>query len=116
MQSTYVRGIGLIASKDTAGFSYYLQNGHGDVVQLANAGGAIIKTYDYDAFGVERDADAQDSNPFRYCGEYFDRETETIYLRARYYNPRTGRFTAEDPIGDGLNWYTYGIVMLGRIQ
>jgi len=24
-----------------------------------------------------------------------------------YYNPRTGRFTQQDPIYDGLNWYTY---------
>lgn len=30
-----------------------------------------------------------------------------MYLRARYYNPRTGRFTQEDPTGAGLNWYTY---------
>ncbi len=48
-----------------------------------------------------------DSNPFRYCGEYFDSETNTYYLRARYYNPATGRFIGEDPIRSGLNWYTY---------
>jgi len=44
---------------------------------------------------------------WRYCGEYWDVETETIYLRARYYNPRIGRFTQSDPAQDGLNWYTY---------
>ena len=38
-----------------------------------------------------------DPNPFRYAGEYFDTETGTYYLRARYYNPRTGRFLTEDP-------------------
>ena len=37
-----------------------------------------------------------DTNPWRYCGEYFDVETGTIYLRARYYNPALGRFLAED--------------------
>ena len=95
--ATYVRGIGLIAAKDTAGFSYYLQNGHGDVIQLTNTSGTITKMYDYDAFGVERDMDAQDANPFRYCGEYFDRETETIYLRARYYSPASSRFLSQDP-------------------
>ena len=48
-----------------------------------------------------------DNNPFRYCGEYYDKETQTIYLRARYYNPAQGRFTQEDPIRDGYNWYSY---------
>ena len=29
------------------------------------------------------------------------------YLRARYYDPGTGRFVSEDPIQDGTNWYAY---------
>ena len=41
------------------------------------------------------------------CSEYFDGETEGIYLRARYYSPVSGRFITEDPIMDGLNWYIY---------
>ncbi len=28
-------------------------------------------------------------------------------MRARYYNPGTGRFISEDPIKDGSNWYSY---------
>ncbi|MDR2572089.1 MAG: hypothetical protein LBD23_17565 [Oscillospiraceae bacterium] len=38
-----------------------------------------------------------DTNPFRYGAEYFDRETSNYYLRARFYTPRLGRFTSEDP-------------------
>ena len=56
---------------------------------------------------MEQNPDSTDPNPFRYCGEYFDRETGTYYLRARYYSPETGRFTQEDPSCDGLNWYVY---------
>ena len=67
--------------------------------------------YDYDAFGNQRDVpgyDADgDTNPFRYCGEYLDAETDTYYLRARNYNPSTGRFLTEDPAQARLNWYTY---------
>ena len=48
-----------------------------------------------------------DTNPFRYCGEYFDEETGFVYLRARYYSPDTGRFVSENPIKDGNNWYVY---------
>ena len=65
------------------------------------------RAYDYDAFGVEKNPDPQDENPFRYCGEYFDVETGTYYLRARYYNTEIGRFITEDPIRNGTNWYAY---------
>ncbi|WP_400216791.1 RHS repeat-associated core domain-containing protein, partial [Methanobrevibacter smithii] len=52
--------------------------------------------------------DPADTNPFRYCGEYFDNETQSIYLRARYYSPVTGRFGQQDPaMADGMNWYVY---------
>ena len=87
--------------------TYYVYNGHGDVAQLANYVGGITKNYTYDAFGNEVSPTAGDTNPFRYCGEYFDTQSGTYYLRARYYNPSTGRFTTEDPIRDGLNWYAY---------
>ena len=43
----------------------------------------------------------EDSNPFRYCAEYYDSETEFIYLRARYYSPDSQRFISEDPIKYG---------------
>ena len=100
----YIRGINLIKSTNNG---FYFYNAHGDVTALTNTTGTVTKNYHYDAFGVEVDPIATDSNPFRYCGEYFDKETGTIYLRARYYSPMTGRFTTEDPIHDGLNWYTY---------
>ncbi len=109
----YLRGINLIASDIEGTTNYYLYNGHGDVVQLTQTNGTITKNYDYDAFGIEKDIDQNDTNPYRYCGEYYDTETGTIYLRARYYNPSVGRFISEDSywgkIVDplSLNLYTY---------
>jgi RHS repeat-associated protein len=50
----------------------------------------VTKTYNYDAFGVERSPVATDANVWRYCGEYYDKETGTVYLRARFYAPGTG--------------------------
>ncbi len=66
---------------------------HGDVVGLGSY------RYKYDAFGNIISYNDDDSNPFYYCGEYFDNETQTYYLRARYYNPRIGRFTQQDGWG-----------------
>ena len=93
---TYLRGANLISRTGDDGTDFYLFNAHGDVTGLADSTGVSTRAYDYDAFGVEKDPDPLDENPFRYCGEYFDRETETYYLRARYYDPTIGRFTQQD--------------------
>ena len=105
--SVYTRGKTLISAKNGTVVTYYLHNGHGDVNMLMDADGNVTKQYSYDAFGVEQNMVASDTNPFRYCGEYYDKETDNIYLRARYYSPVQGRFITEDPIHDGLNWYGY---------
>ena len=86
----------LISRTDSSRTTYYLFNAHGDVVDLANSSGSSVKSYDYDAFGNEKSPSASDRNPFRYCGEYWDTETGTYYLRARYYAPLIGRFTQQD--------------------
>ncbi len=109
VKDKYLRGINLIKNSS----SYYLFNAHGDVVQLANTGGAVTKNYKYDAFGAEINIDEADRNPFRYSGEYLDLSSGLYYLRSRYYNPTIGRFFAEDSYkGDSLyllslNLYTY---------
>jgi len=56
--AAYVRGIGLIASKVSGVFTYYMHNAHGDVVHLVNNAGTVKRTYDYDAFGNEKSAAA----------------------------------------------------------
>ncbi len=110
----YIRALTLVYAKEGSTKTYYRFNGHGDVIALANASGAVIKRYKYDAFGVEESPDVFDTNVFRYCAEYYDIETKTVYLRARYYDAETGRFTQQDgweyaEAGDALslNLYVY---------
>ena len=114
----YIRGTNLVAkynywNGDKSEYTYYTQNAHGDVVNLTDKEGKVTKSYRYDAFGVEKNIDENDTNAFRYCGEYYDKETATVYLRARYYNPNTGRFISRDSyVGRrtdplSLNLYTY---------
>ena len=100
----YKYGLGRVS--DNKG-NYYIYNAHGDVMGLTDSAGNVVREYEYDAFGMEVSKDKNDTNPFRYCGEYYDNETESIYLRARNYDPGMGRFTSEDPARDGLNWYVY---------
>ena len=100
LTSKYVRGNKLISKN---GNEYYGYDGHGSVVNISNESGKSIKSYDYDAFGVELNKDANDTNLFRYCGEQYDNETDSIYLRARYYSPSLGRFTTEDTYWNSSN-------------
>ncbi len=99
----YTYGAGLISreSATVAGGSMtarsiYMRNAHGDVVGLTDSTGAVSKTYDYDAFGNEIAPVPGDRNPFRYCGEFWDNDAGTYYLRARNYDPTIGRFLSED--------------------
>ena len=108
LNTRYIRGTGLIAREMDGALQYYLFDAHGDVLHRLDASGNMLKTYRYDAFGNEIDPETLDTNPFRYCGEYFDREIGTYYLRARNYDPRIGRFTTEDPARKDLNYYVYG--------
>ncbi len=114
----YIRGTNLVAKYNfwngkKSEYTYYTQNAHGDVVNLTDKDGKVTKSYKYDAFGVEKNIDKNDTNAFRYCGEYYDKETATVYLRARNYNPSTGRFISRDSFAGrksdplSLNIYTY---------
>ncbi len=87
---------------------YYLYNGHGDVVQIVNTSGAIKNTYDYDVWGNFLKKEETIKNHFTYFGQTYDETTGLYYLRARYYDPTTGRFTQQDSTEDGYNWYIYG--------
>ena len=49
--------------------------------------------------------------PFRFQGQYEDEEIGLYYNRFRYYNPETGQYTQQDPIGlAGGNPTLYGYV------
>ena len=49
--------------------------------------------------------------PFRYQGQYHDVETGLYYNRFRYYDPESGQYTQQDPIGlTGGNPTLYGYV------
>ena len=39
---------------------YYVTDSHGNVVQLTDESGKVIKDYDYDSFGNEVDLDSKD--------------------------------------------------------
>jgi RHS repeat-associated protein len=81
--------------------SFYGHDGSGSVRQLTTAAGAVTDTYEYDAFGNLLNKTGTTPNNYLYRGEQYDPDLGLYYLRARYYNPLTGRFMSRDP-EDGI--------------
>ncbi len=89
-------------------------DGHGSVRILTSMLGAIAQLYFYDAYGqllaIYNGAhqfistNASDAlTTYLYNGQQFDWQTGMQYLRARYYDPATGSFTAVDPAAGTYN-------------
>jgi RHS repeat-associated protein len=109
--AVYLYGLDIIAQQQTERL-YYMHDGLGSVRQLVDSTGDIETAYAYDPFGVPV-VEGDVYNPYQFTGEAWDAEVELLYLRARYYQPETGRFVSTDPWpGDrsrpsSLNHYAY---------
>jgi RHS repeat-associated protein len=77
--------------------SFYGYDGGGNVRQLTNASGTVTDSYEYDAYGNFFAVSGTTPNNYLYRGEQYDSDLGLYYLRARYYNPLTGRFMSRDP-------------------
>jgi RHS repeat-associated protein len=118
-QAVYLYGLDIIAQQQSERF-YYVHDGLGSVrhpstglrAGLLDTTGQIETNYAYDPFGVPLEA-GEVYNPYQYTGEAWDGGVGLLYLRARYYQPETGRFITKDPWrGDTwkvatLNRYAY---------
>jgi RHS repeat-associated protein len=110
--SRFVQGPGIdehLAAEIPGGPSYYYHaDGLGSTVLLTDANRAPVFTYGYDSFGQVQAGSTVSG--YAFTGREWDAETGLHYYRARYYDPKIGRFISEDPIGfDGgdINLYAY---------
>ncbi|WP_323180193.1 RHS repeat-associated core domain-containing protein [Streptomyces sp. NBC_00893] len=88
----------------------YLTDALGSVIGLANSDGTIATRYAYDPNGQATTTGTASSNPYTFTGREND-GTGLLYYRDRYYDPETGRFISQDPIGQagGANLYQYAL-------
>jgi RHS repeat-associated protein len=95
--ATYDYGNDLIRMDRGGNTYYYIFDGRGSTVALTSGAGAVTDTYSYDAFGNPTHVSGTTQNPYLFDGQEFDSETGLYNLRARYYDPATGRFLSQDP-------------------
>ena len=98
----YVVGDDRISRHRGGDASYYHADALGSTRLLTGPGGTTTDTYDYDAFGNDAGSTGATPNDFRFRGEQLEPEAGTYNLRARHYDPTTGRFVSLDPtvLGD----------------
>jgi RHS repeat-associated protein len=82
--------------------SFYGYDGGGTVRLLTDSAGTVTDTYDYDAWGNAVNTTGSTPNVYLYRGEQYDPDLGLYYLRARYFNPLSGRFLTRDPRAAGL--------------
>jgi RHS repeat-associated protein len=105
------RGIEAVVTVDhtrgnAVALRWLLYDGHGNLVRL------MAPDYTLSGFqwrGVWGEVQGSLGAGRGYCANLGHPEDETglVYMRARYYEPATGRFLSEDPSRDGVNWYLY---------
>lgn len=101
VQRAYTYGINRISERQlmngTWNPSFYGYDGGGHVRLLTDVTGTVTDTYEYDAFGNTINSTGSTPNNYLYRWEQLDPDLGLYYLRARWYNPITGRFLARDP-------------------
>ena len=78
--------------------------------EMIDRRGAVVWRLSYGPYGAISSEDGDGPFcPFRFQGQYHDRETGLHYNRFRFYDPETAAYTSQDPlvVRGGLNLYAY---------
>ncbi len=112
----YLHGLDLVAQSDGVSAEYFAYDGLGSVRQVLDAAGLPLMAQTFDPYGnpYSYAGPTESVTSFGYSGEQTD-SNGLVFLRARYYDPKQGRFFQRDswrgepdhPLT--LNPYMYGL-------
>jgi RHS repeat-associated protein len=101
------------AEHSKAEIRYYHTDQVGLPRELTARNGRVQWRAQYEAWGSLCATECYGSlhQPLRFLGQYYDAESGLHYNQHRYYDPDTGRFMTQDPIGlkGGINVYRYAM-------
>ncbi len=96
---------------------YFHSDALGSIIDITDNTGSLVEHYEYDVFGSfkifsmshEPRAMSLIGNSFYFTGREWDSEINLYYYRARFYDPKLGKFLQTDPMGyaAGINLYLY---------
>jgi RHS repeat-associated protein len=95
-QVSYVYGNDLIHQTREGLKTFYLVDGLGSTRLLTDVQGNVLNAYDYEAFGRIINQSGITTNQYLFAGEKMDQELGDYYLRDRFYDTTSGRFTRRD--------------------
>lgn len=115
----YIYGLGPDSQGSTSISSryYYLEDGMGNIRFLTNYSGSRSAYMDYDPYGNLWRSFSEGSSKITFKGEPVEEGIQEglVYMRARFYDPKIGRFVSRDPLAGKLkapqtqNPYAYAI-------
>lgn len=94
---------------------YYVKDHLGSIHALVDKDGKPVQRYSYTSYGETKVELLQKNkkfiyNPYAFTSREWEEESGDYYLRARYYDPSSGRFLSEDPLyfkSGNPNFYSY---------
>jgi RHS repeat-associated protein len=95
-----------ISVKQAGNYYFYLYDYVGSVVGVANSSEQLVSTCSYDPFGVPS-VSGNFPNSHLFINREYDPKSQLYNLRARYYDPFTGRFISKDPLPNYVQPYLY---------
>jgi RHS repeat-associated protein len=102
LAAVFTFGDDLIAQTRDGVTRFVHADGFGNTRWLTDASGAFTDTITFDAFGNQLTRTGTTEIEHLYRAEQFDQNSGFYYLRARYLDPRVGRFVSQDTFAGGL--------------
>lgn len=97
----------IAAQSSNEGIQYFSTDLQGSVVSVTDGLNSQKISYTYDAFGSLIQGKLTDATDLGYLGKQQDPASRLYNYGYRDYSPQTARFTTQDPIRDGMNWFAY---------